>query len=122
MKLFEIFIPNDVPSSKNGKTWTGKYLVSKPAVARYEKEAKAIFKNNAQLFRQVTADIELPLRLHFQFHRKTKRRFDYINIAQLLCDMMVRYDWIDDDDASHLLPVFEPFTYNKDSPGVTISL
>ena len=36
----EIFIPGNVSSSKNGKQWTGKYLIHSKTTMRYIKETK----------------------------------------------------------------------------------
>ena len=34
------FIPGSVPSSKNGRRWTGKYFIASKAVMNYRKIAK----------------------------------------------------------------------------------
>jgi hypothetical protein len=35
---------------------------------------------------------------------------------------MVKYGWIDDDNADNLLPVLEGYEYNKENPGVLITV
>ena len=35
---------------------------------------------------------------------------------------MVKYHWIEDDNATFLLPVFEQYEYNKVKPGVLITI
>ena len=37
-------------------------------------------------------------------------------------DDMVKHHWIDDDNCENILPVFEPYEYNKENPGVEIKL
>ena len=32
------FIPGNVPSSKNGRRWTGKYFISSKTVMKYRKD------------------------------------------------------------------------------------
>ena len=40
--MAEIFIAGNVPSSKNGKRWTGKYLIHSKTVMNYIKKTKQI--------------------------------------------------------------------------------
>jgi hypothetical protein len=61
-----------------------------------------------------------PLAVHFQFVRATKHQFDYINPAQTVQDLMVKFGWIDDDNADEVVPVFEPYTFDKTNCGVWI--
>lgn len=63
-----------------------------------------------------------PLKIFFKVYRKTKRRFDYLNIFQGLCDLMVKCGWLDDDNADELIPVFEPYEVDKNNPRVEISV
>ena len=35
---------------------------------------------------------------------------------------MVKHGWLPDDDCSLLIPVFEPYEYDKENPGVEIKL
>ena len=63
-----------------------------------------------------------PLKVAFKIYRKTKRRFDYINIIQGLADEMVRAGWLVDDNADEFIPVFEPYEVDKDKPRVEISI
>ena len=61
-----------------------------------------------------------PYRISFKFVRKSKHKFDYINPAQTIQDQMVKYGWIDDDNADEMLPIFVKFEYSKEEPGVYI--
>lgn len=63
-----------------------------------------------------------PLKIVFKVYRKTKRRFDYLNIFQGLCDLMVKCGWLEDDNADELIPVFEPYEVDKNNPRVEISV
>jgi hypothetical protein len=45
-----------------------------------------------------------------------------INIAQAVQDAMVNYDWIDDDNADELIPVFVPYEYDNKNPKVEIKI
>ena len=35
---------------------------------------------------------------------------------------MVKYGWIEDDNAEFIIPAFEQYTYDKKNPGVWIEL
>ena len=90
-----VFIPGNTPSSKNSQQWTGKYLVKGK---------------------------KKPYNIEFTFYRKTKRKFDYINAAQIVQDLMVKYGWIDDDNCTEMKPYFGNYVHQKDNPGVKIKI
>ena len=46
------FIPGNVPSSKNGRRWTGKYFISSKTVMKYRKATAAIYKAFASSFKK----------------------------------------------------------------------
>lgn len=52
---------------------------------------------------------QYPIKVSFYFYRDSKRRFDYINVTQIIADLMQKYNYIEDDDASHFIPVFEGY-------------
>ena len=115
-----IFIPGNVPSSKNSKQWTGKYLVHSKTAARYIKNTGILYKANKQYFKQMVEGIEPPYTVSFKFYRGSRRKFDYINAAQIVQDLMVKYEWIEDDNCEFLIPYFEVYEYDKVNPGVEI--
>ena len=90
-----IFISGNVPSSKNSKQWTGKEMIKGK---------------------------EKPYKVGFYFIRDSKRKFDYINAAQLPLDLMQDYDWIEDDDSSNIIPVFLGYEVDKRNAGVRIEI
>jgi Holliday junction resolvase RusA-like endonuclease len=63
-----------------------------------------------------------PLKIAFKIYRKTRRRFDYVNIIQSLLDLMVKHNWIIDDNADEILPVFWEYEVDKYNPRVEISI
>lgn len=119
-----IFIPGDVPSSKNSKTWTGKFLVSSKACTRYKKNTTIFYANKKHIgdFKQMLSQVEKPYRIAFCFVRETKRLFDYINMAQIVQDLMVEHGWLTDDNCNEVIPSFRPYIYNKQNPGVHIEV
>ena len=121
-----IFIPGNVPSSKNGRRWTGKYFIVSKQTQRYYKDSKKHWVENKKEFLKLLkgedSQNKKPYRISFKFIRKSRHKFDYINPAQTIQDQMVKYGWISDDNAEEMIPVFLEFEYNKDKPGVYINV
>jgi Holliday junction resolvase RusA-like endonuclease len=63
-----------------------------------------------------------PYKVSFKFIRKSRHKFDYVNPLQTVLDLMVKYLWIEDDNADEIIPSFEPYEYNKEEPGVIIKI
>lgn len=118
----KIFIPGNVPSSKNSRQWTGGKLIASKATLSWRKKTKWYWIKERQKWRSLLKEKSCPLRVHFQFVRKSKHRFDYINPAQTIQDEMVKYKWIEDDNCDIIIPVFDPYLYDKTNPGVYIYL
>lgn len=116
------FIPHNVPSSKNSKQWTGKILISSKATQQYKKATAAYYKLYGKEFREITENLPRPLRIKFTFIRGSKHKFDYINPLQTVQDIMVDNNWIEDDNSDIILPVFEPYIYDKSKTGVIIEI
>ena len=116
------FIPGNVPSSKNGRRWTGKYFIASKSTMKYRKDTKSFFEKYAPEFKEELKKHTLPVKVSFAFIRGSKHKFDYINPAQTTQDDMVTYDWIEDDNMENIIPVFEPYSYDKVNPGVEIKI
>jgi hypothetical protein len=116
-----IFIPGDVPSSKNGRVWTGRFFVEKNAVKKYKKFSESAWRDNTDVFLKMIEGKEPPYSVNFKFIRGTRRKFDYINMLQTVQDLMVKNDWIEDDNFTFLIPVIEVCEYCKESPGIYIN-
>lgn len=124
-----LIIPNNVPSSKNSKQilWVFKPMMGKVSaimklasgkklpvtpiisdsklVKQYREDTKQYFSGYKKYFLAMIENVEPPYIIELQFTRKTKARFDFHNIVQVVFDMMVEYGWIEDDDIKNLLPV-----------------
>jgi Holliday junction resolvase RusA-like endonuclease len=116
------FIPHNVPSSKNGRRWTGKYFIASKTVMNYRKSTKQYYEMYADEFKEEISKLSKPIQISFEFIRSTRHKFDYINPAQTVQDDMVKHGWIEDDNADILLPVFEKYRYDKKNPGVIIKI
>lgn len=117
-----IFISGNVPSSKNSKQWTGKHLIHSKTVRNYLKQHEMDWAKGRLAFEKLCENKEFPLKISFYFKRETKRRFDYVNVAQLPLDLMVKYCWIPDDSADYVIPVFAGYEIDKTEPGVFINV
>ena len=116
------FIPFNVPSSKNGRRWTGKYFISSKTVMNYRKNTKSTYAKYATAFRKEFDKYETPVKIGFTFIRGTRHKFDYINPAQTVQDDMVKHGWIDDDNCEFIVPCFNAYKYDKNNPGVIIEI
>ena len=118
----KFFIPGSVPSSKNGRRWTGKYFIASKTVVNYRKIAKPYYLQYANAFKAELAKHKFPVEIGLTFIRGTKHKFDYINPAQTVQDDMVTYGWIEDDNVDFIKPVFFDYQYDKNNPGVIIEI
>ena len=97
-------------------------LNSSKVTKRYIKEHSIDYIANKVKFKRLLGEYQLPYRVCFKFFRGTRRKFDYINAAQIVQDLMVEHGWVDDDDCANVKPYFLDYEYNKDNPGVLISI
>lgn len=116
------FIPHNVPSSKNGRRWTGSYFIASKTVMSYRKKTKEIYQKYAEAFKAEFIKHKEPVQIKFTFIRGSKHKFDYINPAQTVQDDMVTHGWISDDDADVIIPSFGSYLYDKVNPGVIIEI
>jgi len=122
-----IFIKGNVPSSKNNKVWTGRFLIWSKRALQYRKETKDQFIENKDIFLTMLKDHREPYIIGFHFVRNNKHKFDFVNMVQTIQDLMVEYEYITDDNCDIMLPF--PFkinekyyTIDKENPGVYIKL
>lgn len=110
----------NMPSSKNSKQFTGRFLVNSKTVQKYLKTYSTQWKDEDTIskFKSYITDDCYPIKLHMVFIRDSRRKFDYINAAQLMCDLMVKYGWLPDDSMEYLIPVFDGYVVDKDNSGV----
>jgi len=119
----EFFIRGNVPSSKNSKRWTGKYIIGSKPTMRYIKENFCQYQQMQAQFKEALNLVSgPPYYIEFTFRRKTKQKFDYTNIVQIVLDLMVKANCLPDDDSSHIKPYFGTPIHDKENPGVTIKI
>lgn len=120
----EIYIKGNVPSSKNSKQWTGKMLINSKTVRNYINNYGYQWYSleNIELFKNMIKNRVKPYKIGFYFIRDTTRKFDYINAAQLPCDLMVKAGMIEDDNCNEIIPIFLGYEVDKKNAGVKISI
>lgn len=117
-----IFIKGNVPSSKNNKVWTGKFLVWSKSAQKYRKDSKPYWEEYREQFIKACESVNKPYYVSFTFVRGSKHKFDYVNPLQTVLDIMVEMEWLEDDNADEIVPVFGEYTYDKENPGVFIEI
>lgn len=122
-----IFISGNTPSSKNSKQFvtlkTGKtLLINSKTAQKYIKESKADWLINKNEFFKMLKGKEKPYKVELFFIRDSRRKFDYINAAQIVFDLMQHYGYIEDDDSQNIIPVFKGFEVDKARAGVEIEV
>ena len=90
MTTYRLILPGETPSLKNSKrivvAGDGKRRII--ASATYKTWAKAII-GQLKRCQLVGHAWRYPVRIDFHFYRTTRRKFDYINLAQGPLDLMV---------------------------------
>lgn len=121
------FCEGNVPSSKNGRRWTGKYFVPSKATITWRKETKCWWDEYKEEFLKGVKDKVKPYKIGIHFVRNSRHKYDWINPVQTIQDEMVKQGWIDDDNITQMMPF--PFvmngsysTYNKEKPGFYIKV
>jgi len=119
---YNIFIPFNTPSLKNSKMYTKrgvfpsvsvkkylqklgvkKYSVSKGTFQNY-KTRPNLFEKAVIPMRELLVEKQPPYKIGLFFIRNSKRRFDWINAAQIVCDLLTAHGVIEDDNMDYLIP------------------
>ena len=88
----------------------------------YIKSTKEDWINNKEKFEELLKNKEAPYQIEFTFLRNSRRKFDYINPCQTVQDLMVKYEYIQDDNCDYIIPSFGKYEYNKEGSGVKIKV
>ena len=118
----KIFIKGNIPSSKNSKRWTGITLINSETVMKYKENSYIDWWQNAKKFKKMIKGKEKPYKIGFYFIRNSRRKFDYVNVAQLPLDLMQEYKWIENDNMENVIPIFLGYEVDKGNPGMRIEI
>lgn len=106
-------------------------LRSSDQVLEYKKVTEYVFNTNTHRFNNMVKDVHFPLHMGFYFVRRTKASFDYVNMCQVLLDLMkdhrskdghITKKWIKDDNMFYVIPYFLGYHHNPKKPGAMITL
>jgi len=122
-----IFIAGNTPSSKNSKQFVTlkngkKLLLNSKIVRKYIDKSEMDWRFNKTEFFKMLKGKNKPYKIELYFIRDSKRKFDYINAAQIIFDLMQEYGYIEDDDSTNIIPVFKGFEVDKARTGVEIEV
>jgi hypothetical protein len=124
-----IFIPYNVPSSKNSRRNFGKFSLLSKNAQNYLDITKAIYKDNKEEFLKMLKGKEKPYLIGMHFVRGSKHKADFQNLVQLPLDIMQKegINWLENDSVEDCFPIpFEIdgklYSYDKDNPGVYIKV
>jgi putative uncharacterized protein FNV0869 len=120
-----IFIAGNTPSSKNSKQFVTlkngkKLLLNSKIVRKYIDKSEMDWRFNKTEFFKMLKGKEKPYKIELYFIRDSRRKFDYINAAQIIFDLMQEYGYIEDDDSTNVIPIFKGFEVDKARAGVEI--
>lgn len=98
----------NVPSKKNSKIITkSKRVISSKLVQYYERWATPRLKEQLPTWQQMIQNNPLPLKVSFYFFRDSKRKWDFINIVQVIADIMQKEGYLIDDDTKNFIPLYK---------------
>ena len=120
---YNVFVPFNTPSLKNSKVYTAKGVFPSPSVKKYLQKLgvkkysvhKGTFENyktRPNLFEKAVGPMKgflstrkTPYEISLFFIRNSKRKFDWINAAQIICDLLTAHGVIQDDNMDYLIPI-----------------
>jgi len=139
-----VFIPGNVPSSKNSKIKTANGVFPSKTVKRYlqslgiqkystrngvtgYKRRPNLFLRYAHPLQADLAEAVKPVRLGFYFVRDSRRKFDFHNACQIVCDLLTAHGIIEDDNCDVMVPeaIFidgSCYRVDKNNPGVWLRI
>lgn len=104
MSIYRLTLPSETPSLKNSKqiVTAGRFPKLVPSKF-YRQWAKPILKRLKRC-ELVGHQWAYPVTIDFHFYRASRRRFDYINLAQGPLDLLVEAGILADDDMACVIP------------------
>ena len=117
-------IGQNVPSKKNSKIITkSKRVISSKLVQYYERWCSPILKQQLPTWQKMIQNKSLPLKVSFYFFRDSKRKWDFVNIVQVLADLMQKEGYLIDDDTKNFIPLYAgEQVVSKKEAGVIITI
>ena len=138
-----VFIPFNVPSSKNSKIKSKNGIFHSKTVSKYlrnlgiqgyssSKKEVTLYKAIPLIFpveelRELFKNKEQPFLLGMHFIRDSKRKADFHNLVQLPLDLLTSFNIIEDDNMDWLFPIQlkkedKYYSIDKKNPGLIIEI
>jgi len=124
-----IKINGNVPSSKNSRIFNYKLKKSfhSKTTQKFVKSSESEFIEQKEKFLSLIKNKSKPFKIGLHFIRDSKRKWDFINMCQIIFDLMVKNNWIDDDNTNEIVPFpveidNEYYTVDKNLAGVLITI
>lgn len=123
-----ITLPLELHSSKNGQQIIYSKKLDRPLIVKkisarvQDNQLKVMLMANKHTWEKMIEGKKFPLKVGLYVYRKTRRRFDWVNIVQGLQDAMVKGGYLPDDSAQYLTPVFLGWDVDGQNPRVEISI
>ena len=116
-------IKGNVVSSKNNRTWTGRYSIPSKQYMEYKKQVLPQFQAIKDEFIETTKDLAKPIHIDFYYYRWTRHRADAHNLCQGPLDIMTELGLIEDDNMDEILVSFSGYEIvTKDEAGLKITI
>lgn len=104
------------------------YSASKKTVVEY-KTRPNLFRLHTEAYIKANFDFSKgePLELGIHFVRNSKHKFDFVNICQVIFDLLTAHGIIPDDNMDCMIPIPVKinnlwYSYDKTSPGVYLEV
>ena len=65
-----------------------------------------VFQDNLKEWEKQKPKDNEPIYVGFYFYRDSRRKWDFVNIVQIIADMMQDYLYLSDDDTKHFIPIY----------------
>ncbi len=133
-----VFLNGNIPSLKNSKeiqtykkwvtddTHDNSYVLKEFKRLGPSKTVETYYKNYGHVYVQNKVEIQNLFKndkiwkVGFYFLRDSHRKFDFINAVQIIQDLMVKYNYFEDDNMDYIWPYPLGYEVNKDNHGVII--
>lgn len=123
-----ITLPLELHSSKNGQQIIYSKKLDRPLIVKkisarvQDNQLKVMLMANKHAWETMIKGKNFPLKVGLYVYRKTRRRFDWVNIVQGLQDAMVKGGYLPDDSAQYLTPVFLGWDVDGQNPRVELTV
>lgn len=116
--MYKTFIPVIPRTKKNNMRII--YSKGRPILLPSEKYVQ--FEKDCQPYLE-SLNIDYPVNVKAIYHRPDKRRVDLCNLHEALCDVLVKYNVVKDDNCTIIASMDgSKVVYDKDRPGIDLTI